>query len=67
MRASTRWRKWLARRRTLRNQQLLATGSGARMMSASLTTLDRDVTALGWPDGGQFFPGPGAESARGDD
>jgi hypothetical protein len=28
------------------------------MMSASLTTLDRDVGALGWPDGREFFPAP---------
>jgi hypothetical protein len=33
-------RAWRRRRRLLRNQQLLDTGTGARVISASLTTLD---------------------------
>ena len=33
-------RAWRLRRRVLRNQQLLDTGTGARVISASLTTLD---------------------------
>jgi len=32
--------RWRLRRRVARNQQLLDTGNGARVMSASLTTLD---------------------------
>jgi len=33
-------RAWRARRRIARNRQLLETGTGARVISASLTTLD---------------------------
>jgi len=33
-------RAWRLRRRVVRNQQLLDTGTGARVISASLTTLE---------------------------
>jgi hypothetical protein len=33
-------------------------------MSASLTTLDQDFGALGWPGGRQFFSGDAARDDR---
>lgn len=59
------WRQWRSRRRMVRSQQLLATGAGVRMMSASLTSFDRDPMALGWLGGGQFFSGPASASETG--
>jgi hypothetical protein len=37
-----RWWAWRSHRRAVRNQQLLDTSTGTRMISASLTTLDAE-------------------------
>jgi len=55
VRATTQWRRWSSWRRAGKNQKLLATGSGSWTISASLTTLDRDALASGWPGGSDFF------------
>jgi len=48
----SRWRRWRARLRAARNQQLLDTSSGARTISASLTTLGTEDTR------DELTPGP---------
>jgi hypothetical protein len=40
---STRWHEWRSRRRVLKSQRLLHTASGARMLGATLTTLESDL------------------------